>query len=74
MYGIRAAFNKMRPGSQLVQEDFLPLHLQVFLTGCHTAPYMPLRLIDFQDVADFLRQMMIDLRKTFCEIFMYSRY
>lgn len=46
--------------------------MQVFLPGCQSAPNVPFRFIHIQNFPGLGCQGRIDLRKTFCYIFMYG--
>lgn len=53
-------------------ENFFLMLMQIFLPGGHTSPDVALRFVDIQNFAGFPGHGSVDLRKTFCYIFMYS--
>ena len=46
----------------------------VFLSGCHAAADVALRLVDFHDRLDLLIEIVVDVFQPFGEIFMYSAF
>ncbi len=48
--------------------------MKIFLPGSKSTAYMTLRLIKIQNLTRIRCQGGIDLRETFCYIFMYGRY
>lgn len=48
------------------------LQMKIFLPGSKSTAYMSLRLIEIQNFPGFCRQRRINLKQSFCYVFMYS--
>lgn len=70
----RSVISDCRNPASVLTRSLAVLQMKIFLPGSKSTAYMPLRLIEIQNFPGFCRQRRIDLKQSFCYIFMYGRY